>query len=70
VGLPKSALSRRVTRLEQSLGVRLLQRTTRAAGLTEAGAEYHRRATLALGQLSEASDARWKPIKNRPGSSA
>lgn len=56
VGLPKSALSRRVTRLEQSLGVRLLQRTTRSLSLTEAGAEYHRRATLALGQLSEASD--------------
>lgn len=56
IGLPKSALSRRVTRLEQALGVRLMQRTTRSLSLTEAGAEYHRRATLALGQLHEASD--------------
>ncbi len=55
-GLPKSALSRRVARLEQSLHVRLLQRTTRSLSLTEAGAEYHRRAAEALTQLREARD--------------
>ncbi|NUP05920.1 MAG: LysR family transcriptional regulator [Polyangiaceae bacterium] len=53
---PKSALSRRVARLEQSLGVRLLQRTTRSLSLTDAGAAYHARASVALAQLNEARD--------------
>lgn len=55
-GLPKSALSRRVARLEQTLGVRLLQRTTRSLSLTEAGSEYARRTSLALAELREAGD--------------
>ncbi len=54
---PKSALSRRVARLEESLGARLLQRTTRSLSLTEAGAAYHASATQALGQLREAAAA-------------
>lgn len=54
--LPKSALSRRVSRLEGSLGVRLLQRTTRSLSLTDAGAAYHARVSAALGQLNEAKD--------------
>lgn len=53
---PKSALSRRVARLEHALGVRLLQRTTRSLGLTDAGAAYHARASAALAQLSEARE--------------
>ncbi|MFO0553554.1 MAG: LysR family transcriptional regulator [Polyangiaceae bacterium] len=52
---PKSALSRRVARLEEALGARLLQRTTRSLALTEAGASYHASATQALGQLREAA---------------
>ena len=53
---PKSALSRRVARLEHALGVRLLQRTTRSLGLTDAGAAYHSRASAALAQLDEARE--------------
>lgn len=42
LGIPKSRLSRRVSDLEASLGVRLLQRTTRKLSLTEVGEAYLR----------------------------
>ena len=38
--IPKSRLSRRISHLEESLGVRLLQRTTRRLRLTAAGERY------------------------------
>ena len=42
LGLPKSRLSRRVAELEERLGVRLLQRTTRKLSLTAVGEQFHR----------------------------
>jgi DNA-binding transcriptional LysR family regulator len=57
LGLPKSSVSRTVTRLEEELGVRLLQRTTRKLHLTEAGHAYYERARLALSGLEEAASA-------------
>ena len=57
LGLPKSSVSRTVTRLEEQLGVRLLQRTTRTLHLTEAGQAYYERARLALTNLAEAASA-------------
>lgn len=38
--IPKSRLSRRISQLEERLGVRLLQRTTRRLRLTTAGERY------------------------------
>jgi DNA-binding transcriptional LysR family regulator len=43
-GLAKSAVSRRIAELEQALGVRLLQRTTRTLSLTEEGVRVHEHA--------------------------
>jgi DNA-binding transcriptional LysR family regulator len=57
LGLPKSSVSRTVTRLEDELGVRLLQRTTRRLHLTEAGQAYYERARVALSALDEAASA-------------
>ncbi len=54
--LPKSALSRRVSRLELSLGTRLLQRTTRSLSLTDAGSAFFERVSSALSALHEARD--------------
>ena len=41
--LPASAVSRRVARLEDTLGFKLLHRTTRRVGLTDAGRVYYER---------------------------
>uniref|UniRef100_UPI00227E36C0 LysR family transcriptional regulator n=1 Tax=Escherichia coli TaxID=562 RepID=UPI00227E36C0 len=40
VGLPKSSVSQRISQLEQTLGLRLLNRTTRQLNLTFAGERY------------------------------
>jgi DNA-binding transcriptional LysR family regulator len=55
LGLPKSSVSRGVARLEEDLGVRLLQRTTRKLHLTEAGQRYFEQTRAALAGLEEAS---------------
>lgn len=54
LGVPKSTLSRRVAALEERLGARLLQRTTRRLGLTDAGVAYHRQASQAIAVLDDA----------------
>lgn len=54
LGMPKSTVSRRVADLEERLGVRLLQRTTRTLRLTDAGAEYYDRASRVVEELAEA----------------
>jgi DNA-binding transcriptional LysR family regulator len=57
LGMPKSSVSRRVAELEARLGVRLLQRTTRRVGLTDAGKVYFDRASAGITTLEEAEDA-------------
>jgi DNA-binding transcriptional LysR family regulator len=65
LGLPKSKLSRRVAELEQRLGVRLLQRTTRKLSLTEAGELYHRHA-VAIREEAEAAQEAVAMVQNEP----
>jgi DNA-binding transcriptional LysR family regulator len=57
LGVPKSSVSRAVARLEDSLGARLLQRTTRKLGLTDAGARYLAEVRGPLTLLAEATAA-------------
>ncbi len=54
IGRDASAISRRVSMLEERLGVRLLSRTTRKVALTEAGTVFYRRAQFALEELASA----------------
>ncbi|MDQ0321176.1 DNA-binding transcriptional LysR family regulator [Pararhizobium capsulatum DSM 1112] len=55
-GVSASALSEALRRLEQRLGVRLLNRTTRSVTVTEAGERLLERLTPALGDVALALD--------------
>lgn len=57
LNIPKSRLSRRVRQLEDDLGARLLQRTSRTVTTTEVGKEYYRHATEALARFEIAETA-------------
>ncbi len=57
LGVSKSAVSKRINQLEQSLAVRLLHRTTRKLSLTEAGERYFEYASEALAAANQAEDA-------------
>lgn len=57
LGIPKSTVSRKVAELEDALGARLLERTTRSLRLTDAGRAYHVRVAPALDSLLEAERA-------------
>ena len=54
LGLSKSLVSKEVTRLEKSLGARLLNRTTRAMSLTEAGALLYDHCARIVEELEQA----------------
>ena len=54
--LSPSAATRLVAALEERLGLRLLQRTTRSVTLTDGGARYLERARRILADLDEAED--------------
>ena len=65
LGVSPSALSQTLRALETRLGMRLLNRTTRRVGVTEAGAQFLQRVLPALEQLgaafSELDELRGKP---------
>jgi len=55
--LPKSSVSRAVALLEEELGVRLLQRSTRRVKMTEAGTAFYERASRGLAGVADAAAA-------------
>lgn len=57
LGMPKSTVSRKVSELEERLGARLVQRTTRKLSLTDAGRTYHRHAARIIAELEDADAA-------------
>ncbi|MEL7312958.1 MAG: LysR substrate-binding domain-containing protein [Pseudomonadota bacterium] len=56
LNLAPSTVTRSIAALEQSLGVRLLNRTTRSVSLTEAGTRYLSQVTSGLDALDEAAE--------------
>jgi DNA-binding transcriptional LysR family regulator len=57
LGIPKSRLSRRIAALEERLGVRLIQRSTRRFAITEIGQEYYRHCVAMLVEADAAEEA-------------
>jgi DNA-binding transcriptional LysR family regulator len=53
----KSAVSRRISSLEERLGVQLLHRTTRTLNLTETGGSFYEHSARILADLEEAESA-------------
>lgn len=67
LNIPASTLSRRIRALEERIGVRLLQRSTRRVELTEAGAAYFERCHAAIDQASQAHEALEDMIRQPKG---
>jgi DNA-binding transcriptional LysR family regulator len=57
LGMPKSTVSRKVSELEERLGSRLLQRTTRALSLTDVGRTYYDYCARIVAEVEEAERA-------------
>lgn len=57
LGMPRSRLSRRLALLEERLGVRLVQRSTRRFAVTEIGREYYRHCVAMLVEAEAAQEA-------------
>ena len=55
--MPKSTLSHRIQQLETNLGVRLLNRTSRQFGATDAGKEFYHHAVAMLREAEQAETA-------------
>lgn len=64
LGTSSGQASKLVSRLEADLGVRLLNRTTRALSPTEVGQAYYERIRAVIEELDQLSEA----VKNRSGS--
>jgi DNA-binding transcriptional LysR family regulator len=56
-GVPKSTLSRALTRLEAEVGMTLLRRSSRRVGLTEAGRTFYERAAPHVAGLRDAIES-------------
>ncbi|HSK39270.1 MAG TPA: LysR substrate-binding domain-containing protein [Arenibaculum sp.] len=57
LGIPKSKLSRRIAQLEERLGVRLIQRSSRRFAVTGIGRIYHRHCLAMVAEAGAAQEA-------------
>ena len=57
IGVPKGTLSKRVRALEQALGLRLANRTTRKFSLTEAGTDFYAHCARVMSEVERAEQA-------------
>ena len=57
LGVTRPAVSQTIRRLEDRLGVALVQRTTRSVSLTEAGEQLYQRVAPAISEVGLALDA-------------
>jgi len=55
IGIPKGSISRKISQLEDTLGVRLFHRTTRKVTLTDVGKSYYRRCRRGIDELGAAT---------------
>lgn len=67
LGTQKAHLSRVISQMEQRLGVRLLERTTRSLSLTEVGRELFERAIGILAALEDAQHAAQRTLHEPRG---
>lgn len=65
LGFSNAAASRMLSALEDRIGVRLIERTTRRLWLTDAGREYHRRCSALIAEAADA-DAAAGELSARP----
>lgn len=56
LGVTRSAVSQAIRRMEDRMGVALVQRTTRSVSLTEAGIQLHQRVAPAIAEVEHALD--------------
>jgi DNA-binding transcriptional LysR family regulator len=57
LGVPRATVGRRLARLEERLGTRLLRRTTRSLTLTDAGEMFYRHARIVLDAVEQAQES-------------
>lgn len=57
LGMPRSTVSKALIDLEEHLGTKLVQRTTRSVALTMEGTEYYHRVSKLIADLEEADEA-------------
>ena len=65
--MPSSTLSRRISHLEEAIGLRLLHRTTRKVELTEAGQLYFERCKRIVGEAKLAHEQLGEMLSNPSG---
>lgn len=57
LGVPRATIGRRLERLEEKLGTRLLRRSTRALVLTDAGEAFYRHSRIVLDAVTQAEES-------------